>query len=641
MAQHVLRLAFTIMTLLSFAPLLSHASPQRTTDITPQDITSTEIIVWFQSLNDVLYYATPTTLYRTDNSVTTSTPLASGLQFISTPVPFGTKFFFTASTPASGTELWISDGSSAGTIMVQDIAPAAESSSPSFLSVLGNKLIFVAISPNSGSETWVSDGTSAGTQLLLDSVPGTDYGRSPWSEQVVVGNQLYFTAGDYKVSNYGTPNYENVQLWRTDGTIQGTILVKDRVNPTTNTLKPIAQPMPAIPNVPTPSPISTISGLVASASGLYFYVQPDNNTRTLWHTNGSLAGTVLLQSFPSSYHRADLDSGIALFCVFENGSYRLWRSDSTPAGTYRLPSGCAGTLAPLQQGLYTTSFSANESAGLWYTDGTVAGTYEIRRFAKSADILPDLGPLKLINGKLYFSVTRFSALPQVTHIWRTDGTAQGTVVTPFPAELTLLTDQPFPGVLLFFSDSTSTTPALWASDGTLAGTRQVAAIGSPFANALIRYQAGLATIIRDGNGDSIRLLPGPAAAFMYLPSLIGATPGASAAIPITYATNGAAASGVSVSVTLPAGVTYLDDTAGVAPSVNGSTLTWSLPDLPTLATGSFQVRVQMPDGALGTRFPLSATMATTTAGASPAQANATGELMRAAIVSLPQILVQE
>jgi len=67
-----------------------------------------------------------------------------------------------------------------------------------------------------GFELWVTDGTPDGTVLLLDINPGSE---SSWPQNfAVVGDRLFFDADD------GTHDRE---LWVTDGTPEGTVLVKD------------------------------------------------------------------------------------------------------------------------------------------------------------------------------------------------------------------------------------------------------------------------------------------------------------------------------------------------------------------------------------------------------------------------------
>ena len=77
--------------------------------------------------------------------------------------------FFTAGDGAHGPELWKSDGTEAGTVLVKDIHPGAGGySSPSSLTGVGGTLFFAADDGTHGSELWKSDGTEAGTVLVKD-----------------------------------------------------------------------------------------------------------------------------------------------------------------------------------------------------------------------------------------------------------------------------------------------------------------------------------------------------------------------------------------------------------------------------------------------------------------------------------------
>jgi ELWxxDGT repeat protein len=62
--------------------------------------------------------------------------------------------YFSAYTPETGVELWRSDGTAAGTVMLQDIWPGEESSTPSRLTASGRYLFFTADDGTHGREMW-------------------------------------------------------------------------------------------------------------------------------------------------------------------------------------------------------------------------------------------------------------------------------------------------------------------------------------------------------------------------------------------------------------------------------------------------------------------------------------------------------
>ncbi|NCQ87286.1 MAG: hypothetical protein GPJ00_24105, partial [Microcystis aeruginosa W13-18] len=102
--------------------------------------------------------------------------------------------FFTADDSVNGTELWKSDGTAAGTVLVKDINPGSSSSNLQNLTVVGSTLFFSAYDGVNGTELWQSDGTAAGTVLVGDIRPGS-YGSNP-NYLTAVGNTLYFRAYD-------------------------------------------------------------------------------------------------------------------------------------------------------------------------------------------------------------------------------------------------------------------------------------------------------------------------------------------------------------------------------------------------------------------------------------------------------------
>ncbi len=87
-------------------------------------------------------------------------------------VVFNGKYYFTGSTADAGKELWLTDGTQAGTMMVKDINPGSGGSNPDALMVAGpkgnEKLYFAADDGEHGIELWVSDGTAAGTNMVAD-----------------------------------------------------------------------------------------------------------------------------------------------------------------------------------------------------------------------------------------------------------------------------------------------------------------------------------------------------------------------------------------------------------------------------------------------------------------------------------------
>jgi ELWxxDGT repeat protein len=123
--------------------------------------------------------------------------------------------YFQANGGGYGIELWKSDGTSSGTVLVRDIRPGSFTSFPRYLTNVNGTLYFQVSDGSTGTELWKSDGTSSGTVLVRDIRSGGD--SSP-SRLTNVNGTLYFRA------NNGATGTE---LWKSDGTSSGTVLVRD------------------------------------------------------------------------------------------------------------------------------------------------------------------------------------------------------------------------------------------------------------------------------------------------------------------------------------------------------------------------------------------------------------------------------
>ena len=81
--------------------------------------------------------------------------------------------FFTATDGTHGQELWKSNGSRTGTVLVKDIRPCpGQYRGPSELTRVGSRLFFAGNDGVHGQELWKSDGTKAGTVLVKNINPG-------------------------------------------------------------------------------------------------------------------------------------------------------------------------------------------------------------------------------------------------------------------------------------------------------------------------------------------------------------------------------------------------------------------------------------------------------------------------------------
>jgi hypothetical protein len=174
--------------------------------------------------------------------------------------------FFSAYTAANGIELWKSDGTTVGTVMVKDIKPGAENafSTSSFFNMNGT-LYFSADDGINGEELWKSDGTSNGTVMVKDIRAGSMGGLN-------ISNIQYFQA--YKGFVYFSANdgTTGVELWKSDGTSNGTVLVKD---------------------IRSGNMTSDLKELIVYNDLLYFSAYDGLSGTQLWKSDGTSSGTML------------------------------------------------------------------------------------------------------------------------------------------------------------------------------------------------------------------------------------------------------------------------------------------------------------------------------------------------------------
>jgi ELWxxDGT repeat protein len=319
----------------------------------------------------------------------------------------GGAAFFTANDGHHGTELWKTDGTPEGTVLVKDILPGAESAAPTDFAVMNGRLFFVADDGAAGRELWASDGTEAGTVLVKDIRPGP-LGSIAGSDVAVLHDTLLFVADD---------GVNGFHLWRSDGTAEGTVRVR---------------PLGDVFHAPVPlggavvfttfmglfrtdgtdagtfelTPGDTFMGVgpPVVAGGKAFFITGDPGT--LWVSDGTRAGTrrvsgrIEARSGRAPEGLVGTPNGLGYFIVFNKADPRpaLWRSDGTEAGTVRLkpidapfPDDVAAgyTVATLdntvffRNGAYDFSSGTQKSASvLWASDGTRRGTRSLGLMAE-------------------------------------------------------------------------------------------------------------------------------------------------------------------------------------------------------------------------------------------------------------------
>jgi ELWxxDGT repeat protein len=329
--------------------------------------------------NEVIFSVTTPTfsldLWKTNGTAVGTSLVKSfnlvGSGFITGFLPFNNKLYFSG-TDASGTELWSTDGTT--TILVADINPGPGSSTPFLINslIINNHFIFSATSDLSGNELWISDGVQGGSTVMLKDInPAAGEGSSPFLfPQINFGNLLnsgsislgdiydrtslfngviFFSADD---GTHGT------ELWKTDGTAAGTIMIRDIQ--------------------------SGAGGGLGSTSDYYytttgFYFSADNGTsgNEPWVTNGTSAGTS--QVFDVNPGAGDSDP---IFYFIENGNLYFSGDNGDSPDNFTDFYKITGTLSNLPVTL--VGFTANpqlQSVQLnWTTSSEVnSGYFRVQR----------------------------------------------------------------------------------------------------------------------------------------------------------------------------------------------------------------------------------------------------------------------
>jgi ELWxxDGT repeat protein len=368
----------------------------------------------------------------------------------------GDTYFFASDDGSVGRELWKSDGTTTGTVLVKDIFPGAESSDLQDFANLNGILLFYANDGTNGMELWRSDGTESGTYMIKDVNTSGDAILSPsFAEILVIGNTAYFRA---------FLSVGGVELWKTDGTELGTEIVKD---------------------IYVGNGSSSPGNYIEMNGVLYFTASqgsPDVG-RELFRSDGTEGGTYLVKDINNGIFSSQIENatvvGNTLFFTANDGitGEELWKSDGTEGGTNLVkdinPSGgildFGYELFAYNNSLLFVANDGTNEADLWISDGTTNGTQLLKEYTDFGDRPPE--NFEIFNGLVYFYAFDDSA----DGLWKTDGTTNGTVLvrefsgntTAVERNIVNLGNQ----MVLVAKDSNNDAGfELWESDGTESGT---------------------------------------------------------------------------------------------------------------------------------------------------------------------------
>jgi ELWxxDGT repeat protein len=272
--------------------------------------------------------------------------------------------YFTFNDRTNGTVLWKSDGTEAGTVLVKDIYPGDAFNPGKILGLtnVNGTLFFAADDGVNGTELWKSDGTTAGTVLVKDINPAKGVGSMNLSSNSkgifgVLNGNIYFAADD---------GVRGMELWKSDGTAAGTVLVRDIGGETAAVVNNLTT---VINGSSSPNGFTNVNGAI------YFKTFTNTNSyrpsnpsapstvarkAEIWKTDGTSAGTTLVKTINNLPTSDDTkiqnltNVNGTLFFSADSGETGLepWISDGTPNGTMLLKDintdGVANSINPVR-----------------------------------------------------------------------------------------------------------------------------------------------------------------------------------------------------------------------------------------------------------------------------------------------------
>ena len=288
----------------------------------------------------------------------------------------GTYLLFVADDGVNGEALWTSDGTIQGTVLVKDVNPNDDDGISLNTTTGTQSFLTVFDSASNAATLWVTDGTENGTLALTTASNGGIF------EVASYDGFAYFSADDGAAGN---------ELWRTDGTIEGTAIFADLNPGATGSF---------------PEWFEVLNG------NLYFAADDGTNGSELWVSDGTRQGTTLLKDInPASGEGADIREpfamGNSLYFYADDGQngQELWMSDGTDVGTVLVKDinpGAAGSLPVFGEPdffdaggelIFTATDGSSTSGEFWRSDGSASGTQPV--------VAPD-GGLNVLNFPVAF-----------------------------------------------------------------------------------------------------------------------------------------------------------------------------------------------------------------------------------------------
>lgn len=370
---------------------------------------------------------------------------ATGKSQVQDITSFNEIYIFSACN-VLGCEPWITDGTPTGTTLLVNLNLIGDSN-PQEYTLFDGEIYFAANDGVHGVELWKTDGTEEGTVLVkniglendLGILPSPPVSSNP-HELTVLSDHLFFAAEDIDYKGFG----RGVELWKTDGTEDGTVMVKNIAIEDPDRL-PID---PVIPIDSSPNQLTVFNGTL-------YFVATDGRYGTerygveLWKSDGTEANTVIVKNvginpvanslpydaFPEQI--MEFDGKLYFFADDGNTGFEPWSTDGTSGNTIQVANIGIDVNGPfpldtdnltywteVEGFLYLTADDGLTGVELWRTKGlSTSLVRDINPFAGDSVVPGRDDVFYAFNGQLFFFAN------DGTHgfePWVTNGTSLGT-----------------------------------------------------------------------------------------------------------------------------------------------------------------------------------------------------------------------
>ena len=261
------------------------------------------------------------------------------------------RLWFDADDGVNGRELWSTDGTAEGTAMAADICPDSCSSNPENLYGFKDTLWFSAdAGDGTGGELWSLDILGEKAEMIADICPGSCSSESGANGWTTLGEELFFSA----------EGGDGVELWAYSDSLREVSNFDSGVDPD----------------------VGQVIGLVTFEERIWFDADDGQNGRELWYSDGEnlsmledLSGDSSSSLFSNDFG-AHVVNGKLLLRTTSNGiltAVQNYSASTINGSMMNIGAGADSPVYDADGNLWFSCQSASQGMELCLSDGEVAG----------------------------------------------------------------------------------------------------------------------------------------------------------------------------------------------------------------------------------------------------------------------------